>query len=204
MDGDGAAGSGPPGPLFCPECQILLPPDLQLQANPTLQALVQEAGGQNQGKRDWTGPPAPAELGHEVTALSGEGPTLTCDHCIERVSVAVRSCVTCDAALCAAHAQAHQKRQALRTHTLVEPAGDLLSYRCQHHGEELRLFCADERLPVCSLCAAVGSHRGHQVIPLQEATSDLKVSAGRPLGIGLDWIRYFRLSLNGLHSTFLF
>ncbi|XP_076141367.1 E3 ubiquitin-protein ligase TRIM62 [Alosa pseudoharengus] len=184
-DGDGpATGTGPsqappPGPLFCPECQILLPPDVQLQAKPTLLAPEQEAsgqnqGGQNQGDPDWNGASVPADLRHEVTALSGVGPALTCDHCIERVSAAVRSCVTCDAALCAAHAEAHQRKQALRTHTLVEPAGDLLPYRCQRHGEELRLYCAHERLPVCSLCAALGDHRGHAVIPLQEAAADLK------------------------------
>lgn len=165
-----------PGHLFCPECQVLLSPDLQLQANPSLQRLVQEESRQNQSGPGWNGLSTPADLGHQVTALSGQGlAVLTCDHCIERVSVAVRSCVTCDAALCSAHALAHQRKEALRAHTLVEPAGDLLPYRCQQHGEELRLYCIDEQVAACALCAAVGAHRGHGVVSLQEATSDLKV-----------------------------
>lgn len=191
-DGGGTAGAvAVPGPFFCPECQILLPPDVQLQPNAALQNLIQEAmggqnrsgtewNGQNRGAPEWNGQPSAAGLDHQVTALAGEGagPAVTCDHCIERVSVAVRSCLTCDAALCLAHAQAHQRKAALRRHTLVEPSGDLLPYRCREHGEELRLYCAEDCVAVCSLCAAVGTHRGHRVVSLQEATADLKVSRG--------------------------
>lgn len=140
------------GPLFCPECQILLPSDLALQVNSSLQSRVRD-----------------------FTAKTASSPVL-CDHCIESPSVAVRTCLTCDASLCQAHALQHQQRSALREHTVVEVTEDPLSLKCREHRDELKLFCAEDRVAVCCLCVLLGEHKNHRALQLREACADFKVN----------------------------
>ncbi|XP_043111593.1 E3 ubiquitin-protein ligase Midline-1-like [Puntigrus tetrazona] len=146
------------GPLFCPECQILFPPDLELEINSDLQRKVQDAC-----------PRAPTLDGSSQTS-----PIIMCDQCIGKTEVAVKSCLTCDASLCSAHTLLHQQRKALRGHSIIKVTEDLTSFKCKEHGEELKLFCQEDRISVCCLCIAVGSHKNHQAVTLQEACTDLK------------------------------
>ncbi|KAM9344870.1 E3 ubiquitin-protein ligase TRIM39 [Symphorus nematophorus] len=146
------------GPLFCPECQIFLPSDLTLEINSSLQTKV----------KDFT----TAE--QQTTAPNKSSSTIHCDHCIETPSVAIRTCLTCDASLCQAHALLHQQRSALREHTVVEVTEDLLSLKCREHRDELKLFCMEERVPVCCLCVLVGTHKNHKASQLHEACADFK------------------------------
>ncbi|XP_068184155.1 E3 ubiquitin-protein ligase TRIM39-like [Antennarius striatus] len=53
---------------------------------------------------------------------------------------------------CQAHALLHQQRSALREHTLVDVTEDPLSLKCREHREERKLFCMEDRVPVCCLC----------------------------------------------------
>ncbi|XP_072353383.1 E3 ubiquitin-protein ligase TRIM62-like [Scyliorhinus torazame] len=46
--------------------------------------------------------------------------------------------------------------------------------RCAEHGKKLAYFCRPDRQRVCSKCAIVGPHRGHTVVPVEEALSELK------------------------------
>ncbi|XP_069545905.1 tripartite motif-containing protein 14-like [Brachyistius frenatus] len=89
-------------------------------------------------------------------------------------SVAVKTCLTCDASLCQAHALLHQQRSALREHTVVEVTSDPLSLKCREHRDELKLFCMEERVPVCCLCVLVGMHKHHKASQLHEASADFK------------------------------
>ncbi|KAL7889758.1 hypothetical protein AOLI_G00020160 [Acnodon oligacanthus] len=157
MDG---SGEDLAGPLFCPECQIFLPPDLKLESNMELRQKAQCASACGDGK--------------EESPLRSSPSAVMCDHCIERRSVAVKSCLSCDASLCSAHTHHHLQKEVLRGHTLIEVTENLLSYKCGEHSEELKLFCQDDQTPVCSLCVVVGPHKGHQVVRLQKACSDFK------------------------------
>ncbi|XP_058652918.1 E3 ubiquitin-protein ligase TRIM62-like isoform X2 [Onychostoma macrolepis] len=148
------------GPLFCPECQILLPPDLELEINSDLQRKVQDAF-------------ARAPLLKESSQMSPS--IIMCDQCIGKTEVAVKSCLTCDASLCSAHTLLHQQREALRGHSIIEVTEDLISFKCKEHGEELKLFCQEDQIAVCCLCIAVGSHKNHQAVTLQEACTEFKV-----------------------------
>ncbi|XP_073338515.1 E3 ubiquitin/ISG15 ligase TRIM25-like [Pagrus major] len=153
-------------PLFCPECQIFLPSDLTLEVNTILQTKVKDFT---------TNMPSTAE--HRTTTpgrASKSSSTIHCDHCIETPSVAIKTCLTCDASLCQAHALLHQQRSALREHTVVEVTGDLLSLKCREHRDELKLFCMEERVPVCCLCVLVGTHKNHKASQLHEACTDFK------------------------------
>ncbi|XP_067465726.1 E3 ubiquitin/ISG15 ligase TRIM25-like [Thunnus thynnus] len=153
------------GPFFCPECQIFLPSNLTLEINTSLQTKV----------KDFTNRPSPSKL-QTTTSTRETKPcsTIHCDHCIETPSVAIKTCLTCDASLCQAHALLHQQRSALREHTVVEVTGDPLSLKCREHRDELKLFCMEERVPVCCLCVLVGMHKNHQVSQLHEACTDFK------------------------------
>lgn len=146
------------GPYFCPECQILLPSKPNLEINTDLKDKVKDFAS-NQAEDRKTSSPA-----------------VHCDHCIESPSVAVRTCLTCDASLCQAHALLHEQRSALRQHTLVEVTRDPLSLKCQEHRDELKLFCLEDRVPVCCLCVLVGAHKSHKAPQLHEACADFKVN----------------------------
>lgn len=154
MDGPGEASGGP---LFCPECQIFFPPNLKLEINLDLWRKVELSSACRELEE--TPPPSAVQ----------------CDHCIERSSVAVKSCLSCDAALCEIHALHHLDKEVLRGHTLIEVTENILCYKCGDHGEELKLFCQEDQAAVCCLCVVVGPHKGHQVVQLQEACLDLKV-----------------------------
>ncbi|XP_034754423.1 E3 ubiquitin-protein ligase Midline-1-like [Etheostoma cragini] len=153
------------GPFFCPECQIFLPSDLTLEVNTSLQ---------NKVKDFTTNSPSTEELRTPPSRATVSSSTIRCDHCIETPSVAIRTCLTCDASLCRAHALLHQQRSALREHTVVEVTGDPLSLKCREHRDELKLFCMEERVPVCCLCVLVGTHKNHKVLQLHEACTDYK------------------------------
>ncbi|TSK22613.1 putative E3 ubiquitin-protein ligase TRIM8 [Bagarius yarrelli] len=149
------------GPRFCPECQIFLPPDLKLEINKDLEQKVQHV--------------STCEYAKDKTALMSSI-FITCDQCIERSSVAVKSCLNCDASLCSAHTLHHQNKERLRGHTLIELTQDPLSYKCQEHREEQKLFCQDDQAAVCSLCVVFGTHKSHHIIQLQEACLNFKVA----------------------------
>ncbi|XP_032409849.1 E3 ubiquitin-protein ligase TRIM39 [Xiphophorus hellerii] len=150
------------GPFFCPECQMFLPPNLTLDINTSLQEKV----------KDFTTNQQPAAAETDSTAASS--PIIHCDHCIEKPCVAIQTCLTCDASLCQAHAQLHQQRSALREHTLVDVTKDPLSLKCREHRDELKLFCMEEKIPVCCLCVLVGVHKHHKASQLHEASADFR------------------------------
>ena len=158
----------PEGPFFCPECQIFFPSDLTLEINADLQTKVRDFTRNRKSAAAETQRTTP-------TSATKSSSTVHCDHCIEKPSVAVRTCLTCDASLCQAHALLHQQRSALREHTLVEVTRDPLSLKCREHRDELKLFCMEERVPVCCLCVLVGLHKHHKASQLHEASADFKV-----------------------------
>lgn len=154
-------------PPFCPECQVLFSSDLTLEVNTSLQAKAKDISA------DMT---APGETKTAAPNRECKFPSINCDHCIETPSVAIRTCLTCDASLCQAHALLHQQRSALREHTVVEVTKDPLSLKCREHREELKLFCMEEKTPVCCLCVLVGAHKNHKATQLHEASANFKVS----------------------------
>uniref|UniRef100_A0AAY4D344 Tripartite motif-containing protein 35-like n=1 Tax=Denticeps clupeoides TaxID=299321 RepID=A0AAY4D344_9TELE len=58
--------------------------------------------------------------------------------------------------------------------SLGVPSGpDLL---CTVHGEKLRLFCMEDRVPLCLVCRDSKKHTNHTFYPIDEAAKELKVS----------------------------
>lgn len=56
--------------------------------------------------------------------------------------------------------------------------------RCPRHGEPLRLFCVQDRRAVCLVCQLSREHRGHTVLPAEEAPAGAEVSGGGRGGVG--------------------
>uniref|UniRef100_A0A670HZG8 Uncharacterized protein n=1 Tax=Podarcis muralis TaxID=64176 RepID=A0A670HZG8_PODMU len=46
---------------------------------------------------------------------------------------------------------------------------------CEKHQEPLKLFCKEEEAPICVVCHVSKEHKGHEVIPLEEALQEYKV-----------------------------
>lgn len=47
---------------------------------------------------------------------------------------------------------------------------------CTAHGEQFKLFCLEDREPLCVVCRDSRLHKCHDCLPLGEAALDLKVS----------------------------
>ncbi|KAI4901738.1 hypothetical protein NFI96_010964 [Prochilodus magdalenae] len=46
--------------------------------------------------------------------------------------------------------------------------------RCPEHDEKLKLFCFEDKQPICVVCYTSKKHRNHQCAPIVEAAQDLK------------------------------
>ncbi|XP_078244878.1 zinc finger protein RFP isoform X1 [Pogona vitticeps] len=45
---------------------------------------------------------------------------------------------------------------------------------CERHRELLKLFCQEDKIPICLVCDLSKEHRHHTVVPAEEATQDYK------------------------------
>ncbi|TRZ02609.1 hypothetical protein DNTS_021775 [Danionella cerebrum] len=45
---------------------------------------------------------------------------------------------------------------------------------CGNHGEKLKLFCLVDQEPICVVCQASKTHKGHDCSPTEEAALDCK------------------------------
>ena len=67
----------------------------------------------------------------------------------------------------------HACSNILRRHTSI-PASEALCppAMCHTHPTELlKYFCEDDKVPICSGCAIMGTHRGHAVVSVADAVS---------------------------------
>uniref|UniRef100_A0A8D0GY56 Zinc finger protein RFP-like n=1 Tax=Sphenodon punctatus TaxID=8508 RepID=A0A8D0GY56_SPHPU len=49
---------------------------------------------------------------------------------------------------------------------------------CEKHQEPLKLFCQDDRVPICLVCDRAKEHRAHTVLPIDEAVQEYKEAVG--------------------------
>lgn len=62
------------------------------------------------------------------------------------------------------------------------PAGDLYCEPgevCSVHGEKLKLFCLQDKEPICVVCHTSRRHKQHDCCPVSEAVVDIKVRNGK-------------------------
>ncbi|XP_056141285.1 E3 ubiquitin-protein ligase TRIM47 [Lampris incognitus] len=46
--------------------------------------------------------------------------------------------------------------------------------KCEHHGEELKLYCQTDSRPICVVCRESRAHRHHEVAPVPEVIKEMK------------------------------
>lgn len=94
---------------------------------------------------------------------------IPCDLCFEPdLNLAKKSCLVCLASFCESHLEPHLTVPGLKRHQLIEPQKGLEERVCSEHDKPLELFCEDEELCICVLCAYSG-HKSHDVVPFKEA-----------------------------------
>lgn len=120
--------------------------------------------------------PVTAECGHSF-----------CRACLSRVAGEPGADGTAPCPSC----QAPTRPQALSTNLqlarLVEGLAQVPQGHCEEHLDPLSIYCEQDRALVCGVCASLGSHRGHRLLPAAEAHARLKVwePGGRRVGQGI-------------------
>uniref|UniRef100_A0A673UCD4 Tripartite motif-containing protein 72 n=1 Tax=Suricata suricatta TaxID=37032 RepID=A0A673UCD4_SURSU len=107
--------------------------------------------------------PVTAECGHSF-----------CRACLSRVAGEPAADGTVPCPCC----QALTRPQALSTNLqlarLVEGLAQVPQGHCEEHLDPLSIYCEQDRALVCGVCASLGSHRGHRLLPAAEAHARLK------------------------------
>jgi len=108
----------------------------------------------------------------------------TCGFCEEKV--ATRRCIQCDGVLCHGCEQSLHSKGIFKSHSVVDldssgskGADDVYGRRMicgEHADEKLSFYCDDCQKPVCPRCLILGSHKGHQQQPIDQASSTGKSS----------------------------
>ncbi|KFU97839.1 Tripartite motif-containing protein 29, partial [Pterocles gutturalis] len=163
------------GPFRCPQCCTPAEPAAQLQPNAQLHSMVREfldaSAHQEQDKH----PGVQCEKKGEDLGQQEE--VIPCDFCLQEPQPAVKTCLSCEAALCQAHLSKHSLKRHLKDHVLIEPcgAGVLAERRCPQHGKLLDIYCKTDSVCICLLCFLAGSHKNHQIITLGQAFGQAQV-----------------------------
>lgn len=106
--------------------------------------------------------------------------TLECGHsfcraCLGRVGgePAADGTVPCPSCQAPTRPQVLSTNQQLAR--LVEGLAQVPQGHCEEHLDPLSIYCEQDRVLVCGVCASLGSHRGHRLLPAAEAHARLKV-----------------------------
>ncbi|KYO39127.1 hypothetical protein Y1Q_0024458 [Alligator mississippiensis] len=57
----------------------------------------------------------------------------------------------------------------------LKPGKEKMATQCLEHEEKLKLFCEEDGEAICLICMQSQAHRGHTVLPIQEAANDYQV-----------------------------
>ncbi|XP_058477538.1 probable E3 ubiquitin-protein ligase TRIML1 [Solea solea] len=101
------------------------------------------------------------------------GCAVLCDVCTETQHEAVKSCLECQTSYCSDHLEPHRRAAGLRRHTLVDPVVSLEDRICKEHNHFFAMFCTDDNVLLCDICATL-LHVNHNVVSVQQAHDDMK------------------------------
>ncbi|XP_072429200.1 E3 ubiquitin/ISG15 ligase TRIM25-like [Chiloscyllium punctatum] len=111
-------------------------------------------------------------------ALEPRQGVVPCTYCTKKRRSALKSCLQCEVSMCSLHLRLHQENAVLKGHPLSEPTTDMAMAKCAQHQKLLEIYCKDDAACVCSLCALIGSHKGHDLISVSEAAKELRNNLG--------------------------
>ncbi|XP_070847420.1 E3 ubiquitin-protein ligase TRIM21-like [Chaetodon trifascialis] len=105
------------------------------------------------------------------------GAAVLCDICTDTKQEAVKSCLECLSSYCDVHLEPHHRVAGLKRHTLVDPLTSLEDRICKEHTRLLILFCRNDEVLLCDVCAR-SRHVNHDVVPVQRAYTEMKALLG--------------------------
>ncbi|XP_031699943.1 E3 ubiquitin-protein ligase TRIM21-like isoform X1 [Anarrhichthys ocellatus] len=105
------------------------------------------------------------------------GGAVLCDICTDAQREAVRSCLECLTSYCDVHLEPHHRAAGLKRHTLVKPVASLEDKICKEHHRLLTLFCRNDGVLLCEVCAGL-HHVNHDVVSVQHAHREMKALLG--------------------------
>uniref|UniRef100_A0A8C4T4U9 Tripartite motif-containing protein 16-like n=1 Tax=Erpetoichthys calabaricus TaxID=27687 RepID=A0A8C4T4U9_ERPCA len=105
--------------------------------------------------------------------------TIPCGHsfCLQCLSRASKSCLTCMISYCHAHLQPHFEIVAWKDHKLTDPDVNLKEKICAKHHQSLNMFCKTDDMCICMVCV-VNEHNGHTMVELEPETEEKQVKGG--------------------------
>ncbi|XP_042198782.1 E3 ubiquitin/ISG15 ligase TRIM25 [Callorhinchus milii] len=140
-----------PGTYSCPECRAETSERPGLEKNFKLASIVQK-----------------------YLALQSSQDAVLCNYCTESPLPAVKTCLKCEASLCPIHLKHHRENSVFKSHSLTELTTDLSLWKCPEHQKSLEIYCKDDKVCVCSLCALVGKHKNHNCSSISEGEKELR------------------------------
>ncbi|XP_075049410.1 E3 ubiquitin/ISG15 ligase TRIM25-like [Mixophyes fleayi] len=134
------------GHYSCPECREVFPKRPQLKKNMKLHNILEH---------------------FRHVRAQPEDTGVFCTYCIQSSVPAVKTCVLCEASLCDNHLRVHSKSV---EHVLTEPTSTIGNRKCPAHKKVLEYYCFQDKACVCVYCTLGNEHRGHRMVPLNEAS----------------------------------
>ncbi|XP_067833532.1 E3 ubiquitin/ISG15 ligase TRIM25-like [Heptranchias perlo] len=159
IEGVWAQTAGPEG-FECPQCRRKFNPRPSLERNFTLCNIVE--------KYNRSQPPA-------------DSGRVMCEYCDETPTLAVKTCLKCEASFCSRHLKPHLRKEALKDHTLIEPTADLTERQCLDHKKVFEYYCKDDAECVCASCIITGKHQSHTLLSLDQARAAIKEELEREI-----------------------
>ncbi|XP_075951429.1 E3 ubiquitin/ISG15 ligase TRIM25 [Anarhichas minor] len=152
--------------LRCPECREEYQGVDSLRKNFKLCSIIEgyQASAPQLERRPESEPESEPERTAEVL----------CDHCIDKKSPAVKTCLRCEVSLCSGHLQRHQDKEWLSAHTMVEPLSELGTKSCATHRRPLEYFCSNDMSLMCGTCFTEGHHQNHDVLTIDAAEEEMR------------------------------
>uniref|UniRef100_A0A3Q3FBS4 E3 ubiquitin-protein ligase TRIM21-like n=1 Tax=Labrus bergylta TaxID=56723 RepID=A0A3Q3FBS4_9LABR len=96
-----------------------------------------------------------------------------CDVCTGPKLKALKSCLVCLASYCESHLEPHLTSSRLNRHQLIDPVENLEDRMCERHGKPLEMFCKNDQMCVCLLCAVL-DHKTHDKAELGKKEVEIK------------------------------
>ncbi|XP_048862821.1 zinc-binding protein A33-like isoform X2 [Brienomyrus brachyistius] len=129
----------------CPLCKTIFDEPVNLTVNVALAEITKE-------------------MGRKTLKRSFESSGVVCDVCVGEQLDAVKTCLQCLSSYCDSHVQEHLIRY--EEHELVSPLGNPKDGICEVHSKLLEMFCREDDMCVCVLCAEV-DHKMHHLVPVE-------------------------------------
>ncbi|XP_069841059.1 E3 ubiquitin/ISG15 ligase TRIM25-like [Dendropsophus ebraccatus] len=137
------------GLFSCPECRAVFKTRPMLQRNLRLSNIVETFR----------------------TIQSEKGSVIHCSYCVHSIVPAIKTCLSCEASLCAIHVRVHNTSL---DHVLADPTTFSKDRKCSKHNKILEYYCTHDATCICISCRLDGDHSGHLVEMLEEASEKKK------------------------------